>query len=219
MNGLGLRAQGSRRLGACALAVLIVCGAAVVAQTPLGKEAADLRAHFARQTLDRYLETWNSRDAERWATSLHFPPAQYVASVNFAQTLATGWHHSEWPTRRVLQIGTVVAYFRAWNSHDPKALGAAMHFPHVRIGDGAVEVWPTAAEFLAGPEPGRQRTWFETRLDHVEVAQTSASGVNVAVTYSRRDRAGQALSSYEAVFLVVRRDDRWRVQATSTLGI
>jgi hypothetical protein len=43
--------------------------------------------------------------------------------------------------------------------------------------------------------------------------------VNVAVTYSRRDRAGQPLSTYEAVFLVVRRDDAWRVQAMSTMGI
>ena len=43
------------------------------AQTPLGKDAADLRAHQALQALDRYLETWNSRDAERWATSLNFP--------------------------------------------------------------------------------------------------------------------------------------------------
>ena len=74
---------------------------------------------MALQALDRYLETWNSRDPERWATSLNFPhvrpgpgafelfktPAQYAASVNFAQTLATGWHHSEWTTRRVLQLG------------------------------------------------------------------------------------------------------------------
>jgi hypothetical protein len=282
---------------ACVLIVVALGGAAALAgQTPLGREAADLRSHAALQALDRYLETWNSRDAGRWATSLNFPhvrpgpgafelfrtPAQYVASVNFAQTLATGWHHSEWTTRRVLHVGvdkvhvagswlrytedgrsmvgthvtyivtdqagrwgvlsrfaagptgldaagaaanstaareTVVAYFRAWNSHDPKALGAAMHFPYVRIGDGAVEVWPTVAEFLAGPEPGRQRTWFETRLDHVEVAQTSADGVNLAVMYSRRDRTGQAFSSYEAVFLVVRRDNTWRVQAMSTLGI
>src|SRR4249919_400124 len=102
------------------LSAIIASGVTVLgAQTPLGKDAAELRAHLALQALDRYLETWNSRDAERWATSLNFPhvrpgpgpfelfrtPAQYVASVNFAQTLATGWHHSEWTTRRVLQLG------------------------------------------------------------------------------------------------------------------
>lgn len=278
------------------LTLITASSVAVLAgQTPLGKDAADLRAHFGLQALDRYLETWNSRDPERWATSLNFPhvrpgpgafelfktPAQYAASVNFAATLATGWHHSEWTTRRVLQVGfdkvhvagswlryredgtpmvgtsvtyivtnqggrwgvlsrfaagptgldaaaaatnaaaaleTVNAYFRAWNSHDPKALGAAMHYPHVRIGDGAVEVWNSVADFMAGSDPGRQRTWFETRLDQAEVAQVSANGVNVAATYSRRDRTGQAFSKYEAVILVVRRNDAWRVQALSTMG-
>src|SRR4029077_13809016 len=100
---------------------LIVASAVGVlaAQTPLGKNAMDLRAHLGLQALDRYLETWNSRDAATWATSLNFPhvrpgpgafelfktPAQYIASVNFAATLATGWHHSEWTTRKVLQVG------------------------------------------------------------------------------------------------------------------
>lgn len=49
--------------------------------------------------------------------------------------------------------------------------------------------------------------------------EVSANGVNVAVTDSRRDRAGQVLSTYEAVFLVVCRDAAWKVQAMSTMGI
>jgi hypothetical protein len=264
-------------------------------QTPLGNDPVELRAHLGLQALDRYLETWNSRDPERWASSLNFPhvrpgpgafelfktPAQYAASVNFAQTLATGWHHSEWTTRRVLQVGVdkvhiagswlrytedgrelvgtsvtyivtnhdgrwgvlsrfaagptgtepataaasgtaartaVDAHFRAWNSHDPKQLGTALHYPFVRIGDGALEVYGSLAEWLAGPEPGRQRTWYETRLERAETVQASANGVNVAITYSRRDRAGQPLSKYEAIVLVVRRNDVWKVQALSTMG-
>jgi hypothetical protein len=278
-----------------AVALVVAGSASVLAgQTPLGNDAVELRAHLGLQALDRYLETWNSRNAQTWATSLNFPhvrpgpgafelfktPAQYVASVNFEQTLATGWHHSEWTTRRVLQVGddkvhiagswlrytaddrpmvgtsvtyivtnqngrwgvlsrfaagptgtdaaaasanstaaleTVRAYFKAWNAHDPNALGSAMHFPFVRIGD-AVEVWNTPAEFLAGSEPGRQRTWYETRLEQAEVAQASANGVNVAVTYSRRGRDGQLFSKYEAIVLVVRRDATWKVQAVSTMG-
>ena len=95
--------------------------AALAAQTPLGKDAAELRAHLALQALGRYLETWNSRDPERWAEA-------------------------------------------------------------------------------------------------VEAVQVSANGVNVAVTYSRRDRTGQTFSRYEAVILVVRGTDAWRVQAVSTMG-
>jgi hypothetical protein len=276
------------------VAVLLLAAGGVSAQLPLGKEASDLRAHLAMAALDRYLETWNSRDPKRWASSLHFPhvrpgpgafelsttPEQYAAGVNFNQTLKTGWHHSEWTSRRVLQIGldqahvagswtryteddkpivgsdityivtnqagrwgvlsrfaagpsgldsaalsangaaartALEAYFAAVNRHDPSALAAAVHYPHVRIADGLVEVSRSAAEFLQGSEPGRLRTWFETRIDRIEVVQTAANGVNIAVTYSRRDRAGRPLSASDAVLLVVRRDGGWKVQAISTI--
>lgn len=275
-------------------AFVLLAAASLSAQVPIGKEASDLRAHLAMAALDRYLETWNSRDPKRWATSLHFPhvrpgpgafevsetPEQYAAGVNFNQTLATGWHHSEWTSRRVLHVGleqahvagswmryteddrplvgndityivtsqggrwgvlsrfaagpsgldaaataasgaaarkALDAYFAALNRHDLSALVAAVHYPHVRIADGTVEISKTAAEFRDGSEPGRMRTWFETRVDRLEVVQTSANGVNVSVTYSRRDRGGRVLSSHDAVLLVVRRDDGWKVQAISTI--
>ena len=88
-------------------------------QNGLDAAGVALRSRAALIALDRYLETWNSRDGKIWATSLHFPhvrpgagmfemtrtPAQYAAGVNFEQTLATGWHHSEWVSREVLQVG------------------------------------------------------------------------------------------------------------------
>jgi hypothetical protein len=279
--------------------IVVVGISALSVQTPLGPDAADRRerrAQAAMQALDRYLETWNSRDPRRWAASLHFPhirpgpgpfelattPEEYAAGVDFQQTLATGWHHSEWTTRRVVHVGfnkvhiagawqrytaegrpltgsaisyvvtnqggrwgvlsrfaagptgiaageaatnsadgraAVEAYFRAWNSHDPQALSSAVHFPHVRIdGEGAVEVSMTAEAFLAGSEPGRQRTWHETRVDHAEVIQVSTNGVNIAVNYSRLGRAGDTLSWSEAILLAVRRENQWKIQAVSTMG-
>jgi hypothetical protein len=276
------------------LAVFLLAAAGLSAQVPLGTEQSGLRAHLAIAALDRYLETWNSRDPKRWAGSLHFPhvrpgpgafelsatPEQYAAGVNYSQTLATGWHHSEWTSRRVLHVGldqahvagswmryteddrplvgndityivtsqdgrwgvlsrfaagpsgldpaaasangaaarkALDAYFAAVNRHDLAALTAAVHYPHVRIAEGTVEIARTAAEFRDGSEPGRLRTWFETRIDRIEVVQTSANGVNIAVTYSRRDRSGRVMSTYDAVLLVVRRDDGWKVQAISTI--
>ena len=276
------------------IAACLLC-AALSAQMPLGKERSDLHAHLALAALDRYLETWNSRDPKRWATSLHFPhvrpgpgafelsetPEQYAAGVNFTQTLSTGWHHSEWSKRRVLHVGVdqahvagswtryteddrplassdityiitsqngrwgvlsrfaagpggidpavaaasgasarkaVEAYFAALNRHDLKMLASALHYPHVRIADATVELSSTETDFLAGSDPGRLRTWFETRLDRIEIVQSTANGVNVAVEYSRRDRGGRIMSSYEAVLLAVRREDTWKIQAVSTMG-
>lgn len=279
-----------------ALACLVVAaGSLISAQTPLGPDAIALRSHAALQALDRYLETWNSRDPQRWASSLHFPhvrpspgefaisrtPEEYAAGVNFAQTLSTGWHHSEWDSRRVLQMGldkvhvagqwtrytaegkaltgsvityivteqqgrwgvlsrfaagptaveparttangaaalvALKAHFAAWNGHNPEALAATLNYPYVRIADGTVETSAAADLFLKGAEPGRQRTWFETRLEQADVVQTSTAGVNITLRYTRRGRDGTAMATYEALALVTSRSGAWRVQAISSLG-
>jgi hypothetical protein len=280
---------------AAALLLLLLAPIVLHAQSGLDAAGVALRRHEAMVALDRYLETWNSRDAAVWATSLHFPhvrpgpgafemtrsPEEYVKGVNFEQTLKTGWHHSEWVTREVLQVGidkihasgtwqrytadgkplagsdityiitridgrwgvqarfaagvngidaaaakqnsasaldAVIAFMLSWNSHDHQKLAAAIHYPHVRIADGRVETWRTAGDYLAGPEPGRQRTWYQTRIDSSRVVQATATGVNVIVSFSRLDRQGAVLSKDEGVFLAVQRDGAWKVQARSTMG-
>lgn len=273
----------------------LLFGLALAAASPLLQAQAPDAAHEAMLALDRYLETWNSRTPALWAASLHYPhvrpgagpfevsqsAAEYAAGVNFEQTLRTGWHHSEWVSREVLQIsarkvhiagswrrytaddtpqtssaityvvtnvegrwgvlarfaaGTgsidaatqatnsaaglqaVTAFFTAWNSHDPQAVAAAIHYPHVRIADGQVEVWRTPQAILTGAGAGRQRTWYRTRVDKVAVVQTTANGVNLTVTISRLGRDGQVLSTDDGVFLVALRDGSWKVQARSMMG-
>jgi hypothetical protein len=277
------------------LLLLLAAPGVIHAQSGVDAAGLALRRHEAMVALDRYLETWNSRDAATWATSLHFPhvrpgpgafemtrsPEEYIKGVDFAATLKTGWHHSEWVTREVLQVGvdkihasgtwqrytadekplagsdiTYVitrqrdrwgvqarfaagvngidaaaakknsaaaldafsVFMKAWNSHDPQALADAIHYPHVRIADGAIEVWRSAADYLSGPEPGRQRTWHQTRIDSTKVVQATATGVNIVVTFSRLARDGRALSTDEGLFLVIVRDGSWKLQARSTFG-
>ncbi len=81
-----------------------------------------------------------------------------------------------------------------------------------------VEIWRSSAEYLAGPEPGRQRTWFQTRVDESTVAQVTATGANVTVRFSRLGRDGTVLSTDAGVFLAVVRDGVWKIQARSTFG-
>jgi hypothetical protein len=269
--------------------------AGIHAQLPLDPSSIALRRHAALVALDRYLETWNSRNGTVWATSLHFPhvrpgpgafemmrtPEEYAKGVDFEQTLKTGWHHSEWVTRDVLQVSSdkvhasgtwrrftaddkplagsdityiitrqnerwgvqarfaagvtglddarrsanaaaalraLQAFFDAWNSHDPDRLAASLHFPHVRIADGSVEIARTVADLQSGPEPGRQRTWYQTRLDSSKIVQVTATGANIIVSFSRLGRDGRVLSSDEGVFLAVVRDGVWKIQARSTMG-
>lgn len=69
--------------------------------------------------VDRFLETWNSRDVERWADSLHFPHVRpstarmnpvaptaedYIANFDYQGTIDSGWDHSEWDYKHVLHV-------------------------------------------------------------------------------------------------------------------
>lgn len=69
--------------------------------------------------VDRFLDTWNSRDAANWATSLNYPhvrPAPsgpmniaqdaetYASAFDFQTVIDTGWDHSEWDYKHVLHI-------------------------------------------------------------------------------------------------------------------
>ena len=286
--------KASIRVIASAL-LFVVAASQTAAQSPLDPAASALRSHAAMVALDRYMETWNSRNPSTWATSLHFPhvrpgpgafelsqtAAEYAAGVDFEATLKTGWHHSEWISREVLQVGVdkvhaagvwqryagdgrplatsaityvitnqnnhwgvqsrfaagvgsidagagarngaaaveaVNAFMQAWNGHDAARLADTLHYPHVRVADGMVEVWATPSAYLAGPEPGRQRTWFSTRLDAIKVVQATANGVNVIISFSKMSRDGSVLSSDEGLVLVTLRDNVWKVQARSTMG-
>ncbi|MBD3646962.1 MAG: hypothetical protein HUJ31_05790, partial [Pseudomonadales bacterium] len=67
--------------------------------------------------VDRFIDTWNSRDAEKWADSLNFPHVrpspfgpievagdseEYVSRVDFSRVVETGWDHSEWDYKHVI---------------------------------------------------------------------------------------------------------------------
>lgn len=69
--------------------------------------------------VDRFLDTWNSRDPDKWAASLNYPHVrpspfgetqiaanleEYVSRVNYATVLESGWDHSEWDYKHVLQV-------------------------------------------------------------------------------------------------------------------
>lgn len=291
------RGVSRRSLSWCVLAATgcALLAVPVLAQSGLDQAGVALRTREALLALDRYLETWNSRSGTIWATSLHFPhvrpgpgafelsetPQQYAAGVDFERTLATGWHHSEWVSREVLQVSAgkvhvagswrrytaadapltgsdityivteqhgrwgiqarfaagasdlegaarmrnaaaaaaaVTAFFTAWDTHDAPAVAATLHYPHVRVADGQVEIWKSAAAYLDGPEPGRQRTWYRTRIDGTAVVQTSVNGSNVTVSFTRLGRDGHELSKDEGVYLAVLRDGAWKIQARSTMG-
>lgn len=81
--------------------------------------------------VDRFIETWNSRDPEAWAASLNFPhvrpgpfgplrvaadAAEYISRVDYSRVIKTGWDHSEWDYKHVLHVSpTKIHVVGQWN--------------------------------------------------------------------------------------------------------
>lgn len=73
----------------------------------------------AMKSLDDYMTAFNARDEVAWAATLNFPhvrmaggevkvwqtPDEYCADFDFSRLVNTGWHHSTWDKREVVQQG------------------------------------------------------------------------------------------------------------------
>ncbi|MCZ6675555.1 MAG: hypothetical protein O7C75_21715, partial [Verrucomicrobia bacterium] len=146
-----------------------------------------------------------TRQGERWGIQSRFGTGK-VDSGEAAAAAAE-------PARQAVE-----AYFEAFNSLDLEIWADTLHFPQVRLSSSGLDYWQTREDFFAGTEPGRQRTWFRTKLESAETVQAGADGVNVIVRYSNLNSEDETLSSYDAVYLVTRHEGRWAVQARSTYG-
>ena len=85
-------------------------------------------------SVDNFINSWNSRDADLWASSLNYPHVrpspfgevlvakdarEYASRVDFEKVLATGWDHSEWDYKRVLHTSPEKIHVAGqWSRYD-----------------------------------------------------------------------------------------------------
>jgi len=84
--------------------------------------------------VDRFLDTWNSRDAALWASSLNYPHVrpspfgtivvyqdadEYISKVDYERVVATGWDHSEWDYKQVIHTSPQKIHVAGqWSRYD-----------------------------------------------------------------------------------------------------
>ena len=179
----------------------------------VGPNKAHLAGHYSRYNVDgepirttviTYIVT---RQGDHWGIQSRFAAGRAdISDARLAESAGAA-------------VGAVEAYVTALNDPiDTAGWAATLNYPHVRVADGTVEMWDTAEDYVNGSQGGRQRAWVETLLDWAEPVQVGGAGVNVAVRFSRLNRQGETLSSYEAVYLVTNRDGHIGIQARSSFA-
>ena len=246
---------------------------------------------------ERFMETWNTRDPATWASSLRFPHArtsanglrfwateeEYVAAVDYANVIASGWDHTEFEDLQVVHDGdtkahvagrwarfdaagsvirrnlvTYVAtqvdgnwgiqarfsaggplpesaaqpiadiaiakveeYMGAFNARDPVAWAATLNYPHLRIASGELSVTETEEAFANRMDFdvfAERFGWDHSEWDEIEAIQVAESGVNVALTFSRYNAAGDVVSTFNTLYLVTNDNGRWGILARSSFA-
>ena len=138
---------------------------------------------------ENFIETWNTRDPEIWASSLNFPHARpsagrhrvsqtkgdYVANVDYASVIATGWGRTEFEDLRLIHEGDTKARVAGrWGRLD--AAGNTIRRNLVTY--IATEVdgkWGIQARFGAGPPlpEGQGRPIADIAIAKVEEYMTA----------------------------------------------
>lgn len=249
------------------------------------------------RAVEHFLETWNRREAEAWADSLHFPHArprasalriwesrdEYVAEVDFERVIETGWERTVYEDLQAIHeaddkahvagrwarlddegnvlrrnqvtyvatrsdsgwgiqarfsagapisdeeaqpiaaaaVAQVEAYMEAFNARDPEAWAATLHYPHLRIASGEVQVWESAEELAAGMDFdafAERFGWHHSAWDQVDPVQVAEGAANVALTFSRYNDRDEVLATFHTLYLVTRENGRWGIRARSSFA-
>ena len=111
-------------------------------------------------------------------------------------------------------------FMLAFNARDMEAWAATLNYPHVRFASHNVKVWADIHEFSAAPpftalaNIGWDHSHWLTR----EVVMASPAKVHIATTFERFNEANVSIGKYESLYIVTRVNDRWGIQARSSLA-
>lgn len=116
-----MKASHAIALAPLLLLPLMSCSTTAAARTDASFASCPAYAP-AYEVTDAFMRTFNTKDAQAWGATFHFPSVR-IASGNvtiinspadlengFGRLEATGWHHSDWARREVVQCGPTKAH-------------------------------------------------------------------------------------------------------------
>ena len=136
--------------------------------------------------------------------------------------LFSGVHAQEGPEAEALHV--LDEFMAAFNAHDLDAMLRLFHYPHIRIASD-VNVWDTPEHFkatrnLAAREQYRKATgWHHSAWDSREVVQSSDSKIHFAVRFTRYRQDGSVIGTFDSLWILTKRDERWGIQARSSYAL
>ena len=116
--------------------------------------------------------------------------------------------------------GAFDAWQDAWNAQDLEGMVAKMHFPHVRLANGAFTTFETADDFRATHAAAaaslEAEGWDQTLSESVEAVQSGPEKVHLAIRQSRRHADGSEYKPFDTLWIFTLIDGSWGVKFRSS---
>ena len=112
-------------------------------------------------------------------------------------------------------------FMAAFNARDPEAWAATLNYPHVRLASGTVRVWETQDEYAAYMDFdafAKRFGWDHSAWDKREVVQSGQDKIHFATTFSRYDKDGNKIATFDSLYVVTKRNGHWGTQARSSFA-
>jgi hypothetical protein len=107
-------------------------------------------------------------------------------------------------------------FTQAFNACDSTAMDAELHFPHIMLSGAQTLVWERPGQHPLDLFPSlRQVGWASTRYESRQPLLTSSAKVHFLVVYTRRNVAGEVLSTHHNLWVVSKVAGKWGIALRS----
>ncbi|MBT3661748.1 MAG: hypothetical protein HOK25_08970 [Rhodospirillaceae bacterium] len=111
-------------------------------------------------------------------------------------------------------------FMAALNAHNAAGMDACLHFPHMRIGNGRVDVWdePGANPMDMFERLKREDGWHSSTWDDIQLVQWGPLKAHFTLDFTRYREDGSIIGVYETLCILMLKDGKWGMHARSSYG-
>lgn len=110
-------------------------------------------------------------------------------------------------------------FMETFNSGSPLRWAQSLHYPHMRLGGLAVQIWNTPDDYARDNDVSRLREasgWGYTKWDRRKMIQADEDKIHMAVQFSRYTPAHEKIVAFESFYILTRMNGHWGTQFRSS---
>lgn len=110
-------------------------------------------------------------------------------------------------------------FIAAFNAKDAKAWAKTVHYPHVRLAGGQLQIWNTPEEYAESNDARqleKSSGWARSGWTQRTLVQRGDDKLHFTTQFARYDANGKVMLTADSLYVLVKKDGRWGAQMRSS---